>query len=78
MADNSLRGMVITVWEEAGKPAWDSEKTVTACGKCDEELQKQGVNKAPAFRMAMIRHDHRTINQYVRGCKFPWLNPEKK
>jgi len=69
----TLRGLVIGKWNDSDKPKWKLSKTVEICKVCDKELFYRGQNPAKLFREAISRNDKSYINQWVLGCRFPWL-----
>jgi hypothetical protein len=54
---------------------WGLARTVRETVIADQILERQGKYPAPKFRKARLRADHDFIEKWVRGCKFPWLNP---
>jgi hypothetical protein len=71
--DGALRGLVISKWEESGRPRWNFDRTVRETESADEELARQGGEPAPAFRRHRMRRDEANVRKWVRGCKFPWV-----
>jgi hypothetical protein len=71
----SLLGLVISKWEEAGRPRWDLARTMRETEMADEQLESQGSDPAPAFRAKRRAGDHAYEQKWVWGCHFPWLNP---
>jgi len=70
-----LRGLVIELWLEAGRPVWDFAETKNACLKANDQLKARGLNPAKRFREQVEKDDETYIEQWVLGCHFEWLNP---
>jgi len=70
---NSIRGLVIQAWEDAGQPTWNVGKTLEVCQSIDEQLSEEGLTPAPRFREAVQKGDREYLLQWVQGCRFDWL-----
>ena len=68
----TLRGLVIQMWKEEGKPAWNYSETRNACLKANDELQTRGLNPAKKFRQKVEENDEAYIENWVGGCHFEW------
>lgn len=71
----SVRGLVISNWEDAGYPAWDVAQTSREAEQADKVLRILGKETAPCFREARIQRDAAYVRKWTLGCHFPWLNP---
>lgn len=69
----SLRGLVISRWEAAGRPAWDLTRTTREAEAADEALAADGVNPAAAFRARRLAGDSAALKTWTNGCRFEWL-----
>jgi hypothetical protein len=73
----SLRGEVGLKWEAIGRPNWNLDQTIREVVLADQTLERGGTNPAPTLRRHRLRADHENVDKWVRGCKFPWLNPRQ-
>ncbi len=73
--DDKVRGVVMTNWERSGRPRWDTTRTMRETEDADAVLETRGLNPAPTFRTRRRAGDQDYVEKWVRGCKFPWLNP---
>ena len=70
-----VKGLVISRWEESGRPRWDLTRTIQETESADEELASRGRNPAPAFRKHRTAGDDSYVKTWTWGCHFEWLNP---
>jgi hypothetical protein len=70
-----LRGLVIEMWRDAGRPNWNYAETKSICLKANDELKSRKLNPAKRFREQVEKGDQTYIEQWVFGCHFEWLNP---
>jgi hypothetical protein len=82
MRKKSLAGSVLECWLSDGKPSLTWEKLVRRTMKADRELEKAGLNPAPAFRNYRINSNTAQMQRYVAGFyeyEFsPNYNPRKQ
>ncbi len=71
----TLRGLVIQMWREAGRPKWNDAETKSICLNANDELKNRNLNPAKRFREQVEKGDQMYIEQWVSGCHFEWLNP---
>jgi hypothetical protein len=72
--ESSLRGLVQQAWIDAGKPSWDTERTIKEAIYADVCLERdQEENPAAVFRQNRINNNQRYLRTWVLGCKFNWL-----
>jgi hypothetical protein len=71
----TLRGEVGLKWERSGRPNWSLDQTIREVVIADQVLDRGRSNPAPIFRKHRVGAHHDLIDHWVRGCKFPWLNP---
>jgi hypothetical protein len=72
---DSLRGLVISRWEESGRPHWDLDRTIQETESADAELARRGQNPAHTLRTHRLSHDDVYVRSWTKGCRFPWLSP---
>jgi hypothetical protein len=63
----SLAGSVLERWLRDGKPELSWEKLVEITVEADKELEKAGLNPAPAFRRHRFGRDVAQMQRYVAG-----------
>src|SRR5258708_13019414 len=73
----SLRGLIISGWEAAGRPRWDLAQTTQVAEDADKALANDGANPAPAFRASRLVADRAALRIWTTGCRFEWLGGEK-
>ncbi len=71
----TLRGLVIQMSREAGRPNWNYAETKSACLKANDEFKDRNRNPAKRFREEVEKGDQTYIEQWIYGCHFEWLNP---
>jgi hypothetical protein len=72
---DSIRGTVISKWQNAGRPIWDVHKTLKVCVEADRNFETTGRSPAPKFHKAINTGDDKYLITWTFGCHFPWLNP---
>ena len=70
---NSIRGLVVGRWDEAGRPAWSRAHTIEVAIAVDSELEERGLNPAERFRELRLAGDRFGMRGWIIGCRFPWL-----
>src|SRR5439155_26602032 len=73
VATNSIRGLVVVRWDEAGRPAWSRAQTIDVAIAVDCELEERGLNPARRFRGLRLADDRFGMRGWIIGCRFPWL-----
>ena len=70
---DSVRGMVIKRWYEARQPDWNLNETIEVCEEVDKYFLQRSLNPARKFRCARGAKDKHYVSEWVRRCRFPWL-----
>src|SRR5438093_13746670 len=78
MPTESLRGLVVSRWAAAGRPAWDLARTAQEAEDADTDLARQGINPAPAFRARRLAEDRAALKTWTNGCRFEWLGGDNR
>jgi hypothetical protein len=63
----SLTGFIMEQWQKDGKPSLSPDQLLRRTIAADEELEKMGLNPAPAFRRHRSQSDHAHMERYVAG-----------
>jgi hypothetical protein len=74
---SGLRTEVYIWWTLTGCPQWDYQTTKKVCLEVDIYFERMGMNPAPHFREAVKNGNDSYMKQWIMGCHFIWLNPQK-
>lgn len=75
VTEGGIRGEVIRRWIQAGKPKWDYERTKAKVQAVDHAFATNGKTPAPRLRQELLSQNWTYVSMWVKGCKFPWLEP---